>query len=185
MLNTAEFDLMQRVNRLAGPYLAKFAPTTTTPISFWAALTANESGAYLIHDTHIPARFEAGVMQCLIETAQGTRHHYGGIYTEMLQTYQPKDLRPLASSWGFTQVMGLHAFAWGRSYIDLDNPETHYQLAARLLAEFIERFDLDNQKDFNQMFHCWNTGRIDGSTHDPKYMENGLRRMQIWNEHLT
>jgi len=32
------------------------------------------------------------------------------------------------------------------------------------------------------LFRCWNTGRPDGKTADPAYVENGLRRMEIYRE---
>jgi len=32
------------------------------------------------------------------------------------------------------------------------------------------------------LFRCWNTGRPDGRTADPAYVENGRRRMEIYRE---
>jgi len=91
-------------------------------------------------------------------------------------------LRELASSWGFVQIMGFHVIGRNRPVRDLLDPPFHYSLANRLLAEFAASFHLDVSRDAAELFHCWNTGRPDGRTADPAYVENGLRRMEIYRE---
>jgi hypothetical protein len=89
-------------------------------------------------------------------------------------------LRELASSWGFVQIMGFHVIGRHGTVRDLLEPRFHYHLANQLLAEFAESYQLDLAREFEELFHCWNTGRPDGRTTDPAYVENGLMRMEIY-----
>jgi hypothetical protein len=91
-------------------------------------------------------------------------------------------LRELASSWGFVQIMGFHLIGRHGTVRDLLEPRFHYHLANQMLAEFAESYQLDLAREFAEMFRCWNTGRPDGRTADPAYVENGLRRMGIYRE---
>jgi hypothetical protein len=89
-------------------------------------------------------------------------------------------LRELASSWGFVQIMGFHMIGRRGTVRDLLQPQFHYHLANQLLAEFAKSFQLDLAREFEELFRCWNTGRPDGRTADPTYVENGLRRMELY-----
>lgn len=86
-------------------------------------------------------------------------------------------LRNLASSWGFTQVMGYHILEWGDTVDDLADPDAHYGYAAHLMAEFVSQYGLDIRIDFEEMARCWNTGRPDGKTYDAAYVQNLFARM--------
>jgi hypothetical protein len=89
-------------------------------------------------------------------------------------------LRELASSWGFVQIMGFHVIGRRGTVRDLREPRFHYRFANQLLAEFAESYQLDLARDFAELFRCWNTGRPDGKTADPAYVEHGLMRMEIY-----
>jgi hypothetical protein len=89
-------------------------------------------------------------------------------------------LRELASSWGFVQIMGYHVIGRHRTVHDLLDPRFHYHLANQLLAGFAESCQLDLSHEFEGLFRCWNTGRPDGRTADPAYVEKGLMRMGIY-----
>jgi hypothetical protein len=91
-------------------------------------------------------------------------------------------LRELASSWGFVQIMGYHVIGRHGTVRDLLEPRFHYHLANRLLAEFAQSYQLDLTRECEELFRCWNTGRPDGRTADPAYLENGLRRMELYRE---
>jgi hypothetical protein len=91
-------------------------------------------------------------------------------------------LRELASSWGFTQIMGFHLIGRHGTVGDLLEPRFHYHLANQLLAEFAESYQLDLAREFEELFRCWNTGRPEGKTADPAYARNGLRRMELYRE---
>ena len=89
-------------------------------------------------------------------------------------------LRGLASSWGLTQIMGLHLAGRRGSVRDLLDPGFHYHLANQLLAEFAASYQLDLGREFEEMFRCWNTGTPVGHTADAAYVANGLERMAIY-----
>jgi hypothetical protein len=76
--------------------------------------------------------------------------------------------------------MGFHLIGRRGTVRDLLEPRFHYRLANQLLAEFAESYQLDLSREFEELFRCWNTGRPDGRTADPAYVENGLRRMEIY-----
>jgi len=184
-----ELDLMRRVRRLAGPHIEAIAPVTSVPAAFLAALTANESGAWLIRNTVIPPRFEPAVYRALQAVRDGVREHYGQVTRKMLLGCLDVDLSRYGSSWGLTQIMGWHALRWGADLSKLNRAERHYIFTVRLLVENASDFGLDLTRDFEEMARVWNTGRpaddprterIEGKTHDPEYVPNLLRRMEIW-----
>lgn len=185
----SEVRLMQRVKRLAGPILDTFSPSSSVPEAFWAALTANETGEYLIHNLTVPKRFEPLVYKELIAVLQGIRPSYGKIKQQHLRMLGGARIRLLASSHGLTQIMGYHTIELGDALEDLDVPEKHYPIAANLMAGFVSEFNLDPASDFEPMARCWNTGqpwdnpvtpKIEGKTYDPNYVQNLLLRMKIW-----
>jgi hypothetical protein len=89
-------------------------------------------------------------------------------------------LRELATSWGLTQIMGYHMVGRAGTPRDLLEPRFHFRVALELLAEFAERYQLNLARDFEPMLRCWNTGQPYGATSDPSYVENGLRRMELY-----
>lgn len=91
-------------------------------------------------------------------------------------------LRELATSWGFTQIMGYHLVGRPGTVRDLLEPRFNFRLALELLAQFAERYQLDLRQEFEEMFRCWNTGQPYGETFDPAYVEKGLRRMVMYRE---
>jgi hypothetical protein len=88
----------------------------------------------------------------------------------------------LANSWGLTQIMGWHIFELGITVEELKLPSGNLRAATKLLAQAVERFQLDvtQQKDCGELFDVWNTGRPDGATFDPNYVGNGLARMNAY-----
>ena len=178
----AEVDLMQRVKRLAGPYLSVFAPQTSVPISWWAATTSLESGQWLIHDTLVPPRLESRIHEQLEALQSGASDHFLHWTLDDLVRAQSKGatLGQLASSHGLTQVLGYEAIDLGHTVDDLNDPERHYQVAGLLLAKDIQHFDLSPLSDFEAMLRCWNGGHPTAATFDPHYVHNGLLRMKIW-----
>ncbi len=89
-------------------------------------------------------------------------------------------MRELATSWGYTQIMGYHLIGRPGTVLDLVEPRFHFRFALELLADFVERYQLDVTREFAEMFRCWNTGQPYGVTFDPAYVEKGLRRMETY-----
>jgi hypothetical protein len=175
--------LMANVKRICGPLFDAISqPTapTTFPKSFVMALTANETGIYLVNNPDVPPRFEPAIYGQLLAT-QTTGKAFGSITQAMLMSVATDRLRQYASSWGLTQIMGYNVLPWeGWNLADIQNPETHYKATLRLLDEFARDFWLDPAKDFLEFFRCWNTGNPHGKTFDPNYADNGIARMEAY-----
>ena len=181
MSDSQELDLMVRVKHLVGPFIDEITPQTSVPAPFLAALTANESGAFLVHNTIIPPRSEPAILKALRGVKDGIRSGYGRVTPQMLGALTDSDLTKYASSYGLTQIMGWHTLVWGDcSLDDLNDPARHYHLTVRLLAEGAEEFGLDVTTEFEEMARFWNSGSPTGSTFDPLYVPNLLHRMTIW-----
>jgi hypothetical protein len=79
--------------------------------------------------------------------------------------------------------MGYNVLPWeGWNLVDIQTPATHYKGTLRLLDEFARDFWLDPAKDFLEFFRCWNTGNPHGKTFDPNYADNGMARMDAYEE---
>jgi len=168
-----------------GALIGQVCHNSSIPPEFMAALIANESGG----DPTGPPQFEPTVYGALLDVRDGRRKHYGSITKSDLAGVKDEDLRAFATSWGLTQIMGYHLLSWGEDPRDLLEPKFNLEKCARLLASFVQAYQLNVYLEFEEMFRCWNTGhpydnpktsRIEGKTHDPKYVENGLRRMEIY-----
>lgn len=186
-------QLMQGIKTGWGAAITEACKTSSVPEAFLAALIANESGGH--NDAR---RFEPKVLLSLWEVLLGRKTNYGSIgRTELVAfvsgvstpIFNPPQSLPadsfqrvdaLASSWGLTQIMGWHVLGTSHGLDDLKLPEVHLELALQMLAAFATEFSLDVTKDFEELFRCWNTGRPDGQTFDPAYVNNGLARMAIW-----
>jgi len=101
---------------------------------------------------------------------------------QTIAALEDDSLRQLATSWGYTQIMGYHVVGMNATVRNLIDPGYHYHLAVELLTDFARQYKLDPQRDFEQLFRCWNSGSPAGATYDPNYVTNGLRRMQIYRE---
>ena len=182
---------------------------SSVPTAFLAALTANESGGNPDAARFEPAVYRhlkavaagetpayAGVSAQELGSEVVDRLHpkadefhpryltspFGANHAEELAELEDDVLRELATSWGFTQIMGYHVVGRGRNVRDLLDPDLHYRIALELLAEFAHDYKLDVQSEFEEMFRCWNTGQPYGKTYDPAYVEKGMRRMSIYRE---
>ena len=175
-----EVQLVTRVKGLLQPTLDAFAPTSSIPVSFWGALTCGETGEWLIHNLIVPPRLEPTVFQHLMDVLTSTELDYGGLKRADLAGLAADEIRALASSHGLTQVMGYNAVVLGHQVAELDDPATHYPIAARLMAQFNERFGLDPAKDFAEMATCWNGGHVGAKTVPPEYAANLVLRKSIW-----
>jgi len=99
-----------------------------------------------------------------------------------LAAMQDAALRNLASSWGFTQVMGYNLLNPQLDARDLIDPGAHFGYAGYLMAGFCRQYGLNPKAQFREMFCCWNTGRPDGKCFDPAYPDNGVARMGLWGQ---
>jgi hypothetical protein len=107
---------------------------------------------------------------------------FESVHRRELTCLEDEAVRELATSWGYTQIMGYHMVGRRGTVRDLLEPCQHFRIALELLKQFCTRYGLDSRCDFEEMFHCWNAGRTDGKTYSPHYAEDGLRHMKIYSE---
>jgi hypothetical protein len=203
----SEARLLARVHDRCGSLIAAACAASSVPPAFLGALTANESGGDPRAARFEPAVYRhlaavasgarprfAGISDSALAAEIADMLHpkaaeYHARYlTPPFDANHGRDLAPLpdealrelATSWGYTQIMGYHMVARAGTVRDLLDPARHYRLALELLAGFIEEYQLDPAREFAEMFCCWNTGRPYANTFDPHYVERGLARMELY-----
>lgn len=201
--------LVKRVYDRCHQQIVKAVATTSLPAGFLAGLVANESGGDPEASSFEPeiyqhlkavasgksVAFGSIVWENLFPTCQqnldaaspACRERLAALasqdaVTRSVTDLEEKALRELASSWGFTQIMGYQVIGHKAKVRDLLDPEFHFQFAVGLLSDFARRFRLRLFRDFEDLFRCWNTGRPDGKTFDPDYAAKGMRRMKLYQE---
>jgi hypothetical protein len=135
-------------------------PTASDPKSDTQKASTAGAKAESYHAEHLTAAFSANSAPAL-------------------SALEDEAIRRLATSWGLTQIMGYHMLGRPEPVAKLCDPAYHYRIAAQMVEEFASRFHLDPERDFEALFRCWNTGRPDGKTYDPSYVQNGMRRIEI------
>ena len=205
----AERSLVQRVFDCCDAVIQETCRESAVPAEFLGALAANESGGYgdarrfepavyrhlqAVAQGESPSYGSINVTELddevdnLLPANDATLHAryltpaFAANHCEQVQGATDQALRELATSWGYTQIMGYHMIGQPGDVRQLLEPGFHFRMAIRLLSEFVVDYQLDPQREFAEMFCCWNTGRPYGRTFDPNYVENGLRRMQIYRQ---
>jgi hypothetical protein len=203
----AELRLIRKVHARCGDIIREACKYSSVPPEFLAALTANESAANpraarfepavyrhlkAVAEGRSPAyggirreSLDAEIEEMLHPKAAAFHAVYlNASFTEAhaasLAASSDAALRDLATSWGYTQIMGYHLVRREGTVRDLLDSRFHFRLALELLAEFAARYELDLTREFDEMFRCWNTGQPYGETYNPKYVENGRKRMEVY-----
>ncbi|HEX5411746.1 MAG TPA: hypothetical protein VFZ27_07770 [Terriglobia bacterium] len=204
---SAERRLVQRVFERCNAAIAEACGQSLVPEEFLGALVANESGGIADATRFEPAVYrhlvavaqgqspcygsidvaelEREVSQLLPADAAAPHARYmtqgfTEIHSRQIRKSPDDALRELATSWGYTQIMGYHMVGRPGGVRQLLDPHFHFRMAIWLLAEFAVDFRLDLANDFAEMFCCWNTGHPRGRTFDPAYVEKGLARMESY-----
>ena len=202
-----EDALLATVRERCHVVMGKACQYSSVPVGFLAALVANESGGNAQARRFEPAVYRhlkrlaeghssryGGISVLGLERELGDMlrpkadafhavqlsESFATANSPEIAALHDEALRELATSWGYTQIMGYHMVGRTGTVRDLLEPRFHFRLALELLAQFIERYQLDPRCEFAEMFRCWNTGRPYGETTDPRYVEKGLRRMEIY-----
>ncbi len=200
---------MRRVFACCGEHLREACKYSSVPERFLAALVANESGGNrkatrfepavyrhlkAVADGAAPAYGGIGresldaEIEAMLHPKAGSFHavylnaSFTADHAAELAATRDEALRDLATSWGFTQIMGYHMVGRDGTPRDLLEPPFHFHLALVLLGEFAERYQLDLTREFEEMFRCWNTGQPYGETFDPAYVKTGLCRMEVYGQ---
>lgn len=203
----ADRILVRRVFDSCHEYIAEAVTGTALPEEFLGALTANESGGKAGAACFEPAvykhlkavasgqapSFGSIAWKQLSSALQQTRLPEGRLMgdalandqclkeiTQAVTSAEESGLRDFATSWSFTQIMGYQVIGRKADIKSLLDPHLHYHLAIDILGEFAQRFHLELARDFESLFHCWNTGRPDGRTFDADYVAKGMRRMNLY-----
>ena len=209
---TAERRLMRRVFDRCHALLEEACARSSVPVEFLAALTANESGGNPRAARFEPAVYRhlaavasgaspayAGLqagdlsaeLAAMLHPKSDAYHAryliapFGANHQRDLAALEDAALRDLATSWGYTQIMGYHMVARAGTVRDLLEAPFHFRLALELLAQFAEEYQLSLGHEFAEMFRCWNTGQPYGKTFDPRYVEHGLCRMEVYRDLVT
>ena len=207
---SAERRLVQRVFDRCNETIEEACAKSAIPGEFLGALAANESGGYGTATRFEPAVYrhlaavaqgqrpaygsinlaalDGEVAQLLPPDDAAVLHArymtpgFAEIHSSEIGEATDAALRELATSWGYTQIMGYHMVGRAGGVRQLLDPHFHFRMAVWLLAEFALDYHLDVARDFAEMFCCWNTGRPHGRTFDPDYAAKGLRRMEIYRQ---
>lgn len=187
-------QLMNSIKVKWGVQIDAACHSSSVPPAFLAALVVNESGG-----DPAAKRFEPEVLATIWKVLLGRKAAFGSIGRTQLLTYAQTGsptipctldhsllrLDGLATSWGLTQIMGYNALGAtaAESFADkLIDPATNLQKAISMLAAFAHQFQLDLAEESAELFRCWNTGRPDGETADPRYVDRGLARMKLYSD---
>ena len=205
----AERRLVERVFERCDAVIAEACAASSVPPEFLGALVANESNGFgdatrfepavyrhlqAVAQGQSPSYGSINVTELDQEVAEllpandATLHarfltqSFAANHSQQLQALTDEALRELATSWGYTQIMGYHMIGRPGTVRQLLQPQFHFRMAIRLLSEFAVDYQLDAGLEFSEMFRCWNTGRPYGRTFDPNYVEKGLQRMEIYRQ---
>jgi hypothetical protein len=203
----AELRLMRRVRARCAAIIRETCKYSSVPAEFLAALTANESRGDPAAARFEPAVYRhlkavaegkcpaySGIRRESLDSEIEEMLHpkaaaFHGVYLSAsftednataLAASSDAAVRDLATSWGYTQIMGYHLVRREGTVRDLLDARFHFRLALELLAEFAARYELDLSREFDEMFRCWNTGQPYGQTYDPGYVAKGRQRMEIY-----
>jgi len=205
----AEQRLVARVFQRCHAAILHACESSSVPPEFLGALTANESGgnsqaarfepavyrhlaAVIAGESPAFGSLAADDLQAkvgLIAHRKSPDYHgqflnppFAAQHHGALSELEDESLRELATSWGYTQIMGYHLVGRAGTVPDLLEPAFHFHLALTLLGEFAAHHHLDLTREFAEMFCCWNTGQPYGKCFDTHYVEHGLQRMGSYRE---
>ena len=150
--------------------------------SFLAGFTGVEAGIDREGNIKPQAtRFEIGVYNDLISLRDngycfvgGRKHNdYSGVRRSQIADADNAAIRALATSYGFSQIMGWHCINNLKCTIaDLRDPDKHFGYTVRLL-KLVGGAYMRNG-DLTSVLHIWNTGSANGKTYHADYVDNAL-----------
>ena len=141
---------------------------TGIPVDLVAGLVSVENGGVDPKAT----RFEPHVYEKLKQVANGSLHDYNRITKAKLGNPSDYALRALATSYGYTQIMGYWVLHLGGTVDDLRNPIKHLNYTVALLHQSMKWITSGN---YGAIFRIWNTGSPTGQTKDPSYAANAMK----------
>ncbi len=135
--------------------------------SWLAGLLGNENANLNL----TASRFEKHIYEGLVRAKNGSGAAFWGVWTkERLAAYSMDDLKKLASSWGFGQILGIHHKALGVTLTEFLNADAKLQLDLTVRLLFVLARKYIQAGDYASVLRIWNTGRPDGKTYHAHYV---------------
>lgn len=164
-------SLAKKIRNNLGDRITNVCEGTLVPTGFLAGLISVEDAP--LDET--ATRFEEGIFVKLRRARDGQRPSFNGVKTSDIAGASDGALRNLSTSFGLTQILGLHVIATFNKTItvnDLRDPAQHLTFA----VQFIEKEGGAHLRDreFEKVLRIHNTGRPDGVTFSPDYVPNAL-----------
>lgn len=169
--------LAKKIRDNLGARIATSCAGSLVPNSFMAGLISVEDSG--LDET--ATRFEPGILAKLKRVRDGQRPSFNGVKMSDIAGASDDALRNLSTSFGLTQILGLHVIATFNNTItvnDLRDPAKHLTFA----VQFIEKEGGSHLRDreFEKVLRIHNTGRPDGVTFDPGYVPNAMEVMEAY-----
>lgn len=168
-----------------GPDIAVAVAGTAVRPEWLAGLIAMEDPALYKWPDPRSTRFESGVFAKLKAVRSRLKvwvRGYNGITPDHLRGLSDEALRNLATSWGYTQIMGYYVLTLfkGRSLAELRDPKKHLVFAVTMMRATAQVWITSGR--FDQIAHIWNAGSaykvVKGvpqyRTYSPYYVYNCL-----------
>ena len=168
-------SLAQRILTRLGPRITAACQGSSVPTAFLAGMISVEDASL----DPAAKRFEQGVFTKLQRVRDGKLAKFNNVRRPDIEGASDAVLRNLATSFGYTQILGLHVIATFKKSItvdDLRDPEQHLSFAVRFIEE--EAPSQLKSKAFDKVLRIHNTGSPNGSTFDPNYVPNALGVMR-------
>ena len=173
-------NAVQNTQANYGKEIDKLAAEYDLPAHYLKALVVLEcSGRKPVNP-----RYENHIFKRLQRVRDGKRQQFEGIKAEMLKDASDEALKNLARSWGPFQLMGYKCLHLDVNVRDIRG-ENALEWGAKWIKE--EYGHLLKRKRYRDAFHYHNAGSVfpknnKSRTHDPLYVEKGLRYMQLFHE---
>lgn len=134
-------------------------------------------------------RFEPSVMESIETVARGKPSQaYPGFNQGAIRQYILRNaeneamLKPLATSYGVVQIMGYHYLInWG--LVPAQFQTVDFQESLHYSTLFVAG-ELGRANNYEELLRIHNTGRPDGQTYDPEYVEKATTVMEAYREYL-
>lgn len=170
-------NLAQRILTNVGPKITDACEDTRVPTAFLAGLISVENAPLNAN----ASRFESHIFKKLKRVRDGQLSQFNRIKRSDLSGATDAALKNLATSFGLTQIMGFHVIATFKNEItlnDLRDPEKHLNFGVQFIEN--EAGPHLGTGAFEKVLRIHNTGRPNGTTHDPNYVANALGVMRAY-----
>jgi hypothetical protein len=168
-----------KIQARLGAQIMRACAGTIVPPSFLAGLISVEDADC---DPRA-ARFEKAVYEKLKQLRNPLvfwQRSWNGITQADLKDKSDAQLVDLATSFGYTQIMGWQSVILKRTVAEIRDASLHLMIACELLMKTASPYLV--RKDFESVLRIWNTGNPNGRTYDPQYVPNAMAVMNAYQQ---